>query len=74
MGVRKYERAVAKYRLESLGYANLNKKRWDRDGKPIPSLFAQTWKKILTPGTPHHTEWIKCLRYVMHQRRLKGEA
>lgn len=74
MGMRKYERAVAKYRLESLGYTNLNRKRSDNDG------FAQTWRKILTPGTQHHKEWMK--HWIHMQRsmrmerlnRVKGEA
>ena len=80
MGMRKYERAVAKYRLESLGYTNLNRKRSDTDGKPVPSGFAQTWRKILTPGTQHHKEWVKHwvhMQRLMRMERLsqvKGEA
>ena len=77
MGMRKYERAVAKYRLESLGYTNLNRKRSDKDGKAVPSGFAQSWRKILTPGTPHYKEWMKHWVYMKRMERLsrmKGEA
>ena len=72
MGMRKYERAVVKYRLESLGYTNLNRKRSDKDGKPVPSGFAQTWRKILTPGTQHNREWMKYWRKLHGNYFLKS--
>lgn len=56
--MRKYKRAVAHHRMEMCGYTKMNKTMWDPETrKPIPSHFAQTWRKIITPGTPHFKEY-----------------
>lgn len=73
MGMRKYMRAVAHYRMNELGYTQINRPRTDVEHKPVPSGFAQTWRKIMTPGTPHHKEWMKHWKW-MKSRPMKGEA
>lgn len=57
--MRKYLRAIARHRMDLCGYEHINKKRHDEKGKPVPSIFAQTWRKILTPGTPHYDQYRK---------------
>lgn len=77
MGMRKYERAVAKYRLKSLGYTNLNRKRSDKDGKSVPSGFSQIWRKIMTVGTPLFKDWNAHWKHVQRQNyleKMKGET
>lgn len=77
MGMRKLERSVARYRLQCLGYVNLNDKRCDKNGKPVPSGFSQTWRKIMTIGTPLLKEWNKYWLNLQRQnylKKMKGEA
>ncbi len=73
MGMRKYERAVAHYRMECLGYTQINRPRSNTDGRPVPSGFAQTWRKIITPGTPHFIEWMKHWKRWIIQGKEKHE-
>lgn len=62
MSMRNWERAVAHHRLERMGYEHVNKPRLEKDGGRVvraPSVFAQTWKKVITAGSPHNKEYHK---------------
>ena len=63
MSMRTWARGVAHHRMELMGYTKMNKEGRDAKGKRIPSIFAQTWWKVLTKGTPHWFEYRKvCAR------------
>lgn len=62
MSMRKWERGVAHHRMERMGYEHVNKPRFEKDGSKVvraPSVFAQTWKKVMTFGAPHNKEYFK---------------
>ena len=63
MGMRKYERQVAHYRLATMGYTQINAPR-TKDGKRVGSGFAQTWRAVLTKSTDIGKVWFKLWKHI----------
>lgn len=75
MSMRKWERNVAKHRMELMGYDCINKKQYkaskiNKKGEErtyLKSAFALNWRNLVNAGNKLHDRYLKV-------RRLKGTA